>query len=33
MEHDLPGAKAAAEDMLDVLKDWTVERMDYNYGK
>ena len=33
LEHDLPGAKAAAEDMLDVLKDWTVERMDYNYGK
>ena len=33
LEHDLPGAKAAAKDMLDVLKDWTVERMDYNYGK
>ena len=33
LEHDLPGAKAAVEDMLDVLKDWTVERMDYNYGK
>ena len=33
LEHDLPGAKAAAEDMLEVLKDWTVERMDYNYGK
>lgn len=28
-EHDLPGARAAAEDMLSVLRDWTVERMDY----
>lgn len=32
-EHDLPGAKAAAEDMLEVLKDWNEERLDYNYGK
>ncbi len=28
-EHDLPGARAAAEDMLRVLADWTPERMDY----
>ncbi len=32
-EHDLPGAKAAAADMLEVLRDWNVERLDYNYGK
>ncbi len=29
LEHDLPGARAVAEDMLRVLKDWTPERMDY----
>lgn len=28
-EHDLPGAKAVAEDMLRVLEDWTPEKMDY----
>ena len=28
-EHDLPGAKAVAEDMLRVLADWTPERMQY----
>lgn len=29
LEHDLPGAKAVAQDMLSVLKEWTVENMDY----
>lgn len=29
LEHDLPGAKAAAEDMLRVLAGWTGEKMDY----
>lgn len=33
LEHDLPEAKAIAEDMLQVLADWTVEKLDYNYGK
>ncbi len=33
LEHDLPEAKDIAEDMLQVLKDWTVEKLDYNYGK
>lgn len=28
-EHDLNGAKAIAIDMIDVLKDWTEERMIY----
>lgn len=28
-EHDLPGAKAVAEDMLQVLKNWTPERLQY----
>ena len=28
-EHDLNGAKAIAIDMLEVLKDWTEERMIY----
>ena len=28
-EHDLPGAKAAAEDMLRVLADWTADDMKY----
>ncbi len=28
-EHDLPGAKACAADMLRVLRDWTPERMEY----
>ena len=29
LEHDLPGAKAAAADMLAVLKDWNEEKMKY----
>lgn len=29
LDHDLPGAKAVAEDMCRVLEDWTAERMDY----
>ena len=33
LEHDLPGARAIAADMLDVLSDWSEERLDYNYGK
>lgn len=33
LEHDLPEAKAIAEDMLQVLANWTVEKLDYNYGK
>lgn len=28
-EHDLAGAKAVAEDMLSVLKNWTVSKMTY----
>ena len=30
-EHDLPGAKAIATDMLAVLKDWNAAKMDYDY--
>jgi len=29
LEHDLPGAKAVAADMLEVLKDWNEARMQY----
>lgn len=29
LDHDLPGAKVVAENMLAVLKDWTAEKMDY----
>lgn len=29
LEHDLPGAKAVAEDMLGVLAEWTPEKMIY----
>lgn len=29
LEHDLPGAKAVAADMLTVLESWTAEKMDY----
>jgi S-ribosylhomocysteine lyase len=29
LDHDLPGARAVAEDMCRVLADWTAERMDY----
>lgn len=28
-EHDLPGAKAVAEDMLQVLEHWTPEHLEY----
>ncbi len=31
-EHDLPGAKLVARDMLEVLRDWTPEKLDYNYS-
>lgn len=30
LEHDLAGAKKIAADMKAVLKDWTVEMMDYS---
>lgn len=29
LEHDLEGAKSIASDMLEVLKDWTEEKMIY----
>lgn len=29
LEHDLEGAKAVAEDMLEVLKGWTAEKLKY----
>ena len=29
LEHDLPGAKAVAEDMLQVLANWSPENMTY----
>lgn len=29
LEHDLKGAKACAGDMLDILKNWSAEKMDY----
>jgi S-ribosylhomocysteine lyase len=29
LEHDLAGAKAVAEDMLEVLKEWTEEKLNY----
>ena len=29
--HDLPGAKAVASDMLQVLENWTVEDLKYKY--
>lgn len=29
LEHDLPGAKETAADMLCVLKNWTPEKMEY----
>ncbi|MBQ6707217.1 MAG: S-ribosylhomocysteine lyase [Clostridia bacterium] len=29
LEHDLPGAKEAAADMLSVLKNWTAENLTY----
>lgn len=29
LEHDLPGAKLVADDMLNVLSAWTTAKMDY----
>ena len=29
LEHDLPGAKAVAQDMLAVLRDWEEENLKY----
>ncbi len=29
LEHNLAGAKAIADDMSEVLKNWTVEKMEY----
>ncbi|WP_099204233.1 S-ribosylhomocysteine lyase [Scatolibacter rhodanostii] len=29
LEHDLVGARQTAEDMLNVLKDWSLEKMEY----
>ena len=29
LDHDLPGARLVAEDMCEVLADWTVEKMAY----
>ena len=31
LDHDLNGAKIVAIDMIEVLKDWTVEKMNYEY--
>ncbi|MBO7611104.1 MAG: S-ribosylhomocysteine lyase [Elusimicrobia bacterium] len=31
LDHDLQGAKKVSIDMIDVLKDWTVEKMNYEY--
>ena len=31
LDHDLNGAKMIAADMIEVLKDWTVEKMNYEY--
>ena len=30
LEHDLPGAREVAKDMLCVLRGWTPEKMEYN---
>lgn len=30
-EHNLPDAREAAVDMLDVLRNWTPEKFDYDY--
>ncbi|MDD3428973.1 MAG: S-ribosylhomocysteine lyase [Oscillospiraceae bacterium] len=30
-EHDLPAAKQVAADMRVVLKNWTIDMLDYNY--
>ena len=32
LDHNVPEAKAVAEDMLDVLKDWTAEDLKYKEG-
>ena len=29
LDHDLPGAKKDAADMCEVLKDWTIEKLQY----
>lgn len=29
LEHDLPGAREAAKDMLEVLADWTEQKLQY----
>ena len=31
LDHDLQGAKTVAVDMIKILKDWTVEKMNYEY--
>ncbi|NLL62869.1 MAG: S-ribosylhomocysteine lyase [Ruminococcaceae bacterium] len=31
LEHDLSGAKISAVDMLEVLKNWSPEKFDYNF--
>ena len=30
LDHDLQGAKEVARDMIEVLKDWTAEKLAYN---
>ena len=30
-EHDLEAARAVAIDMIEVLKDWNEEKLDYDY--
>ena len=31
LDHDLQGAKKVAVDMIEVLRDWNVEKMNYEY--
>ena len=31
LDHDLNGAKIVAVDMIEILKNWTVEKMNYEY--
>jgi len=31
LDHDLQGAKKVAIDMIEVLRDWNVEKMNYEY--
>lgn len=33
LEHDLKAAKEVCVDMIEVLKNYTVQQMDYNYNK